>query len=110
MIEEVWKQLISNALKFSSGRTTPKIEIGADKQDGYIHYYVKDNGIGFDMKYYNKLFGVFQSLHSSIETGQPGVSVGLALAHRIISRHGGRLWAEGKVNKGAIFYFSLPDT
>jgi light-regulated signal transduction histidine kinase (bacteriophytochrome) len=106
MIHQVWVNLISNAIKFSSKVEEASIEIGSSRQNGEIVYFVKDNGAGFDMKYYDKLFGVFQRLHSASD--YPGTGVGLALVQRIIQKHGGRVWAESKENHGTIFYFSIP--
>jgi light-regulated signal transduction histidine kinase (bacteriophytochrome) len=105
LISLVYTNLISNAIKYSATKETPKITIGASEMNGEIVYYIKDNGVGFDMQYYNKLFGVFQRLHSAEEF--EGTGVGLALANRIITRHGGRIWAEAKENEGATFYFTL---
>ena len=107
MIRQVWVNLIGNAIKFTQARETGEIEIGAQEgdADGAI-YYVKDNGSGFDMRYVEKLFGVFQRLHTQQEF--PGTGVGLALVKRIVQRHGGRIWAEGRVDQGAIFSFTLP--
>ena len=106
LIKQVWNNLISNALKYSSKQKTPEISIGSRKEGEMITYFVKDNGVGFDMQYSNKLFGVFQRLHSISEF--EGNGVGLAIVRRIISKHGGKAWAEGEVGKGATFYFSLP--
>ena len=106
LLRQVWVNLISNAVKFSSKAQAPRIEIGGYPEDSAVVYYVRDNGAGFDMKYYDKLFGVFQRLHRSDE--YPGTGVGLAIVQRVVSRHGGRVWAEGAVNEGATFYFTLP--
>jgi light-regulated signal transduction histidine kinase (bacteriophytochrome) len=106
MIKQVLINLVSNAIKYSSKRTDPKIEIGAIDEQTRIIYYVKDNGVGFDMAYAHKLFGVFQRLHSQEEF--EGTGVGLALVKRIIDKHKGQTWPEGVENVGATFYFSLP--
>lgn len=105
LIVQVFTNLISNSIKYSAIKENPFIEIGSMMQEGATVYYVKDNGVGFDMKYYNKLFGVFQRLHSMNEF--EGTGVGLALIKRIIVRHKGKIWAESEVGKGATFYFTL---
>ena len=105
LLRQVLLNLIGNAFKFTGKRAHPKVEIGAEQNGSEVAYYVKDNGVGFDMEYANKLFGVFQRLHRPDEF--EGTGVGLALAQRIIQRHGGRIWAEGKVNEGATFSFTL---
>lgn len=98
--------LLSNAFKFT-GRTDPThIEIGYDHQRSPGAYYVKDNGVGFDMKYHSKLFGVFERLHPREEFD--GTGIGLAIVHKIITRHGGTIWADAAVGQGATFYFTLP--
>jgi len=107
MMHQVWLNLISNAIKFSSKEQDSLVEIGARKQDGVTVYYVKDNGVGFDMKYYDRLFGVFQRLHTEEEF--EGTGVGLAIVKRIVERMNGRIWAESETGKGATFYFALPN-
>lgn len=106
MIEQVVVNLTSNAVKYSSKKEKPVIEVGATETDEAVTIYIKDNGAGFDMKNYNRLFGAFQRLHGLSEF--EGSGVGLMIIKRIIDRHGGKVWAEAKVNEGATFYFSLP--
>jgi two-component system sensor histidine kinase/response regulator len=106
LLTQVWINLISNAYKYSAKKENPSIEIGSYRDNGYIVYYVKDNGAGFNMEYAEKLFGVFQRLHKPSDF--EGTGVGLAIVQRIVARHGGRVWAEAKVNEGATFFFTLP--
>jgi signal transduction histidine kinase len=106
LIKQVWMNLIGNAIKYSAGSTNPHIEIGHSKDTGMQTYFVKDNGVGFNMKYADKLFGVFQRLHSS--KAFEGTGIGLAFAKRIIEKHKGRIWADASQDEGAVFYFSLP--
>lgn len=106
LMKVVLENLISNAWKYSSKQEFARIEFGsAEDATGHRIYFVRDNGVGFDMAYVNKLFGVFQRLHTSSEF--PGIGIGLAIVQRIIDRHGGRVWAEGSPNEGATFYFTL---
>jgi|GEM_PF-2202655 len=105
MVREVLVNLISNAAKFSNGQKNPKIEVGAEGKNGQNVYFVKDNGIGFDMQYYDKLFGVFNRLHSNKDF--QGSGIGLANVQKIIQRHKGQVWAESKLNQGSAFYFTL---
>lgn len=106
LLHQVWHNLIDNAIKFSSKHPTPRIEISSEKKADLIEYAIKDNGAGFDMQYRDKLFGVFQRLHSNDEFA--GTGVGLATVQRIIHRHGGHVWAESELGRGACFYFTLP--
>lgn len=106
LMKNVWQNLIGNAIKYSLKSDTKRIEIGSREEDSKIVYWVKDYGAGFNEKYSSKLFGVFQRLHSDVEF--QGTGVGLAIVKRVIHRHNGEVWAEGEVDKGATFYFSLP--
>jgi signal transduction histidine kinase len=106
LLNQVFVNLIGNAVKFTARAANPLVTIGSKELNGEIAYFVRDNGVGFDDRYAEKLFGVFQRLHRADEF--EGTGVGLAIVHRIITRHGGRVWAEGKLNGGATFYFTLP--
>lgn len=105
MLKQVWINLVSNAVKYSSKKEKPVIEIGMIQENGEDVYFIKDNGAGFDMIHADKLFGVFHRLHRPSEF--EGTGVGLALVHRVITKHGGRIWADAKPNEGAVFYFTL---
>ena len=106
MMKQAWINLITNALKYSRNKEKRDIEIGCSNANGTLTYYIKDNGIGFDMQYYEKLFGAFQRLHRANEF--EGTGVGLTIVDRIVKKHNGKVWAKGEVDQGATFYFSLP--
>jgi light-regulated signal transduction histidine kinase (bacteriophytochrome) len=106
MLKQVWVNLLSNAVKYTRARDVAKIKIECSKKNGDLEFRVQDNGAGFDMKYAEKLFGVFQRLHKAEEF--EGTGVGLANVRRVVTRHGGRAWALAKVDEGSIFYFTLP--
>ncbi|MBC3918410.1 hypothetical protein H8L32_13035 [Undibacterium sp. CY18W] len=106
LMKQVWVNLVSNAIKYSAKKERVRIEISGSTEDGMLRYMIRDNGAGFNMEYYDKLFGVFQRLHHVDEFS--GTGVGLAIVHRIVSRHGGRVWAESIIDEGATFFFTLP--
>lgn len=106
LVRQVWVNLLSNALKYSSLVANPQIEVSGCIEGAEAIYTVRDNGAGFDMAHHDKLFQVFERLHTDPEF--EGTGVGLATVHRVVTRHGGRVWAEGKVNEGAVFHFALP--
>ena len=106
LLRQVWTNLIANAVKYSGKVQRPFIQVSGSEVGAENHYSVRDNGVGFNMQYVDQLFRVFQRLHRADEFG--GTGVGLAIVHRIVTRHGGRVWAEGVVNNGAVFSFSLP--
>lgn len=107
MMRQVWQNLLGNAIKYSARRPVATIEVGyALEDDGSHHFTVRDNGAGFDMDYAGKLFGVFQRLHKPSEYA--GTGIGLASVRRVLTRHGGRIWAEAAVDQGATFHFVLP--
>jgi len=108
LLKQVFVNLLSNAFKFTRQKEKAIVEVGCQQQEGETVYFVRDNGAGFDARYAEKLFGVFQRLHSAEQF--EGTGVGLSIVQRIVQRHGGRIWAEGKVDEGATFYFTLPDS
>jgi light-regulated signal transduction histidine kinase (bacteriophytochrome) len=107
LIKLVWSNLISNAIKYSKNKEKAVIDIGAKIENDFTIFFIQDNGAGFDMKYVKKLFGVFQRLHKARDF--EGIGIGLADVNRIVTRHGGKCWAESEVDKGATFFFSIPN-
>ena len=106
LLRQVWFNLLDNAVKYSRHQRRAEIRIDGAKRGSEVVYSIRDNGVGFDMRFAGKLFGMFQRLHGTAEFD--GTGVGLALVKRIINRHGGRVWAESEVGRGAVFYFTLP--
>jgi Bacteriophytochrome (light-regulated signal transduction histidine kinase) len=108
MIRLVLQNLLSNAIKYTRGREPARIAVGCEDRPGETLFWVKDNGVGFNQAYEKKLFGVFQRLHRNEEF--EGIGIGLANVRRAVDRHGGRTWAEGRIDEGATFCFTLPKT
>jgi light-regulated signal transduction histidine kinase (bacteriophytochrome) len=106
LLRQVWRNLLSNAAKYTRGRNPAQVNVTAHRDHANYIFAIHDNGVGFDNRYVHKLFGAFQRLHRAEEF--EGTGIGLANVRRIIARHGGQTWAEGKLNEGASFYFSLP--
>jgi light-regulated signal transduction histidine kinase (bacteriophytochrome) len=105
LVRQVFANFVQNSFKFTRTRSEPRVEIGAEVHGDETVYYVRDNGVGFNMEYADKLFGVFQRLHRAEDF--EGTGVGLAIVDRIVRRHGGRVWAQSVVGAGATFYFTL---
>jgi light-regulated signal transduction histidine kinase (bacteriophytochrome) len=108
LLRQVFMNLIGNAFKYSAKAERPRVQVGYERHGGEEAYFVRDNGVGFDMKYAGKLFGVFQRLHRQEEF--EGTGVGLAIVQRIVQRHGGRVWAQAAPGEGAMFYFTLAES
>ena len=106
LLEQVWMNLISNAIKYSSKKENPTVEIGCTEKATDYEFFIRDNGAGFDMQYVDKLFGVFQRMHKNSEF--EGTGVGLAIVKLIIEKHYGRIWVNSKLNEGTTFYFTIP--
>lgn len=106
LLQQIWSNLLSNAVKFTRQKQVAQIEIGSSTETGEVVYFIRDNGVGFDMKYESKLFGLFQRFHSEKEF--EGIGVGLAVVRRLVRRHDGRVWARAVVDQGSTFYFALP--
>jgi len=107
MLRVVWRNLLDNALKYTQSRAVAEVQVGTSRRDGQTSFFVRDNGVGFEMRFAGKLFGVFQRLHSAEEFA--GSGIGLATVRRIVARHAGHTGGEGIIDRGATFWFSLPD-